>query len=74
MFITAVSGGLTADMQTGRVMIGDENYTPNKNGLNFAVFDNDLQKIAASQTYDTTTYDYTCTDTTMFYGEVLIEE
>lgn len=74
VFITAVSGGLTADMQTGRVMIGDENYTPNKNGLNFAVFDNDLQKIAASQTYDTTTYDYTCTDTTMFYGEVLIEE
>ena len=74
VFITAVSGGLTADMQTGQVMVGDEYYTPNKNGLNFAVFDNDLQKIVASQTYDTTTYNYTCTDTTAFYGELLIEE
>ncbi|MCI7500206.1 MAG: hypothetical protein MSA82_12500 [Oscillospiraceae bacterium] len=61
-------------MQTGQVMVGDEYYTPNKNGLNFAVFDNDLQKIVASQTYDTTTYNYTCTDTTAFYGELLIEE
>jgi len=74
VFITAVSGGLTADMQTGQIIIDGENYTPNMNGLNFAVFDNDLKKIAASQAYDTTTYNYTCTDTTAFYGEILIEE
>lgn len=74
VFITAVSGGLTADMQSGQVIIDNINYTPNMNGLNFAVFDNDLQKIVASQTYDTTTYNYTCTDTTAFYGELLIEE
>ncbi len=74
VFITAVSGGLTADMQAGQVIVDDINYTPNMNGLNFAVFDNDLQKIAASQTFDTTTYNYTCTDTTAFYGEILIEE
>lgn len=74
VFITAVSGGLTADMQSGQVIIDNINYTPNMNGLNFAVFDNDLQKIVASQTYDTATYNYTCTDTTAFYGELLIEE
>ena len=74
VFITAVSGGLTADTQTGQVMIDDICYTPDVNGLNFAVFDNDLQKIAAAQTYDTTTYDYICTNTKAFYGELLIEE
>ena len=74
VFITAISGGLTAETQTGKVIIDDYNYTPDMNGLNFAVFDNDLKKIAASQTFDTSVYDYTLTDTTAFYGEILIEE
>lgn len=74
VFITAVSGGSRADRQIGQVYINDDSYTPDLNGLNFAVFDNDLKKIAASQTYDTSVYPYTCTNTTAFYGEVLIEE
>ena len=74
VFITAASGGMTADMQVGTVYVDGMNYTPNMNGLNIAVFDNDLKKIAAAQTYDTSDYSYTCTNTTAFYGEVLIEE
>lgn len=74
VFITAVSGGSRADKQIGQVYIDDDRYTPDLNGLNFAIFDNELKKIAASQTYDTSVYDYTCTNTTAFYGEILIEE
>lgn len=73
VFVTASSGGLTADAQVGTVFIDGLNYTPNMNGLNIAVFDNDLKKIAAAQTYDTSDYSYTCTNTTAFYGEILIE-
>ncbi|MGN0637148.1 MAG: EpsG family protein [Huintestinicola sp.] len=74
VFITAVSGGLRAEKQIGQVYVGDDGFTPNLNGLNFAVFDNELKMIAAAQTYDTTGYDYIGTDTTAFYGELLIEE
>ena len=74
VFITAISGGLRAEKQIGQVYIGDDPFMPNKNGLNFAVFDNELKKIAAAQTYDTTTYDYISSDTTAFYGEILLEE
>ncbi|MGN1101951.1 MAG: hypothetical protein ACI4RG_07130, partial [Huintestinicola sp.] len=74
VFITAISGGLRAEKQIGQVYVGDEPFMPNKNGLNFAIFDNELKKIAAAQTYDTTTYDYISTDTTAFYGEILLEE
>ena len=56
------------------VYIDDDKFTPDLNGLNFAVFDNELKKIVAAQTYDTSVYQYTCTNTTAFYGEILIEE
>lgn len=74
VFIKAVSGGSHAEKQIGQVYIDDEAYTPDLNGLNFAVFDNELKKIAAAQTYDTSVYPYTCTNTMAFFGEVLIEE
>lgn len=74
VFITAVSGGSRAEKQIGQVYIGDDRYTPDLNGLNFAVFDNELKKIVAAQTYDTTVYAYTCTNTTAFNGEILIEQ
>lgn len=74
VFITAVSGGSRAEKQIGQVFIGDDRYTPDMKGLNFAVFDNELKKIVAAQTFDTSVYDYTCTDTTAFYGEILTEE
>ncbi|MGN1107003.1 MAG: EpsG family protein, partial [Huintestinicola sp.] len=72
--ITAISGGSRAEKQIGQVIIDNFNYTPDRNGLNFAVFDNKLKKIAASQTYNTSVYDYTCTNTTAFYGEILIDQ
>ena len=74
VYITAVSGGSRAETQTGQIFIGTDRYTPDLNGLNFAVFDNELKKIAASQTYDTSLFNYPCTNTTAFYGEILIEE
>lgn len=74
VFIRAVSGGSRAETQMGQVFIDIYRYTPDLEGLNFAVFDNNLKKIVAAQTYDTSAYDYTCTNTTAFYGELLIEE
>ncbi|WP_432651200.1 EpsG family protein [Huintestinicola sp.] len=74
VYITAVSGGSRAEKQIGQVYIDDDKFTPDLNGLNFAVFDNELKKIVAAQTYDTSVYQYTCTNTTAFYGEILIEE
>ncbi|MCI7768493.1 MAG: EpsG family protein [Oscillospiraceae bacterium] len=74
VFITVVSGGSLAERQAGQVFVDNMNYTPNLKGLNVAIFDNSKKKIAASQTFDISTYDYTCTNTTAFYGEILIEE
>lgn len=74
VFITAVSGGTLAEKQVGMVIIDEENYTPDLNGLNVAIFDNKLKKIAAAKSFDTTTYEYTATNTTAFLGEILSEE
>ena len=74
MFITALSGGSSAPSQLGQVYIDGKQYTPDVQGLNFAVFDNDLKKIAASQSYDISDYDYTCTNTTAFFGEIALED
>lgn len=72
--ITAISGGMRAQRRIAQVIIDDFNYVPNRYGLNFAVFDNKAKKIAAAQAYNTSVYDYTCTDTTAFYGEILIDQ
>lgn len=74
VFITALSGGSSAPSQLGQVYIDGKQYTPDVQGLNFAVFDNDLKKIAASQSYDISDYDYTCTNTTAFFGEIALED
>lgn len=58
--ITAVSGGSEYGDIASLTIFGKE-FMPNENGLNFAVFDNELKRIVTAQSYDISGYD-------CFYG------
>lgn len=55
--LTAVSGG-TDYGDTASLTVNGREFLPNGNGLNFAVFDNELKRIVTAQCYDTSTYNY----------------
>lgn len=72
--VTITSGGAVTGQPVARIIADGKEYAPNGSGINFAVFDNKLQKIVAAQSYDTSVYTYTYKGTDAFYGEILIEE
>ncbi|MCM1523509.1 MAG: EpsG family protein [Ruminococcus sp.] len=71
--VQIASGGSAAQQQAASVFVNGKEYATNTNGLNFAVFDNKLEKIVAAQSYDTSTYSYAYTNSDSFYGEILLD-
>lgn len=65
--IAAVSGG-TEYGNIASLMIHDREFMPNEEGFNFAVFDNEMQRIITAQSYTISGHEYTYGHSNGFNG------